>query len=76
MFYEKPKCDCGEELFLYEEMVFLLETKINKNGILSKKSKRSTEMNHNVPRLRCGTCFKEWNFDKDREGRIIKVDTF
>jgi ribosomal protein S27AE len=73
--YEKPKCDdCGEELFLYEEFSYALETKINKNGIRSKRPQRSAELSHSAyERLRCGTCYREWAFKEDQKSRIIKV---
>lgn len=73
--YEKPLCDqCGEDLILCEDFSFVLETRINKNGIRSKKPQRSSELSHSgVEQLHCRSCSATWDFKRDEKGRIIKV---
>jgi len=75
MTYEKPKCnECGRELVLYEQFAFELETKINKNGIRSKRTQSSIPLSHSgIEWLRCTECCLQWEFKEDEKGRIIKV---
>jgi hypothetical protein len=42
MTYQKPICDCGEELVLQVNAVVEVEYKINKDGRLSKKRKQNS----------------------------------
>jgi uncharacterized Zn ribbon protein len=73
--YEKPKCNyCGEELVLKEDFAFVLETKVNKNGMRSKRAKRSADLSYSGnEQLHCQKCCIEWEFKEDEKGRIIKV---
>jgi nitrate/TMAO reductase-like tetraheme cytochrome c subunit len=73
--YKKPKCDyCSEELIIYEEFAFTVETKINRNGIRSKKPQNSVPLSHRGhERLQCERCCVQWEFEVDEKGRIIKI---
>lgn len=78
MAYQKPICDCGTYLHLWEESVCQLQTRITKNGKPSKKKiiilqdadtfKRSIGV--------CPACKKEYWLDKDNKGRLIKGEKF
>jgi hypothetical protein len=72
--YQLPKCSCGADLQLYYEEAVSIETKINKNGMRSKKFEltRLGIMTTNFERLRCYECFREWDFNEDEKGRIVK----
>ena len=71
--YEKPKCECGGELYFYQELVYTLETKINKNGLRNKRPIKNQhgQLGSNWERLQCEKCPKEWNFTEDSKGRIV-----
>lgn len=74
MTYQKPICNCGGELYFYQELVYTLETKINKDG---KRSKRPIKNEHgqlgsNWERLHCQNCCKEWDFTEDVKGRVVR----
>lgn len=73
MIYEKPKCDCGNELVLisYESRAVL--TKIKKNGEeYSKPFKKEKPGTLEINNLYCLDCDIEYMYYEDREGRIIK----
>ncbi|MFL1672557.1 hypothetical protein [Paenibacillus dendritiformis] len=72
--YEKPICDCGNEL------VFVEANRINKNGkhnvykiILNGKLGKIVEeydMKLQPPFTKCKSCGAEWNVYYDEKGRI------
>lgn len=71
--YEKPRCDCGEELVLCADVVVTKFYKITKIG---KESKRvydtlPTEM-INGTRLQCEECLAIYDYSFDKKERIIR----
>ncbi|MFW9879634.1 MAG: hypothetical protein ACFFG0_41695 [Candidatus Thorarchaeota archaeon] len=69
--YQKPKCDCGEELILKEEVIYLESRKINANGEASKRSSKDFFYGgHNgVSWLECPKCRNEYNIDMHLGGK-------
>lgn len=74
MRYEKPKCECGKELFVVEERTQEIATKINKTG---KINKRKIVHNNDVGLpgaswLEC-ECGKEYELEFVK-GKVVRGD--
>lgn len=77
MVYQTPKCDCGHDLVWWSQPVYAERYRINKNGKKAKNPiKRATFYEGETvnERLECYECFKEYDFDFDEKGRIIRGD--
>ncbi|EOO44222.1 hypothetical protein CN553_12710 [Bacillus cereus] len=67
--YEKPMCDCGEELVFQVEEYVSATYKIKKDGRLSKKRKyEPTGTLVNWGRLYCQKCGNSYEYDYDLKG--------
>ncbi|HDR6957837.1 MULTISPECIES: hypothetical protein [Bacillus cereus group] len=67
--YEKPMCDCGEELVFQVEEYAEVTYKIKKDGKLSKIRKfKPIGMSVNYGRLHCQKCGNSYEYDYDLEG--------
>jgi hypothetical protein len=74
--YEKPKCECGNELFLYTQSVYGEITKVTNRGKLFKKQRSYYERGGVDARLRCGDCWREYEIDHDSKERIVRGHVF
>lgn len=76
MAYEKPKCECESELFLYTQSLYGNITKVTKQGKLFKNPYSYYERGGVDARLRCNECWREYEIEHDSKGRIIRGDVF
>lgn len=76
MAYQKPLCDCGKELVYWEERIYHVHTKINKNGRLSKCKDVQWSGNGAYDRLHCPECGNQYWFNMDSKGRFIRDEEF
>lgn len=75
MTYQKPRCDCGEELLYCVDEVSTNFYKITNKGEEGKRKYDSlpSTLAHGQ-RLYCGECQEYYEFDYDDQGRIIRID--
>lgn len=74
MKYEKPKCDCGEELVIWKSYLVLKKWTIKKNGKMSKYPIIMDENSESGLTLKCLKCDKEYWY-QEIDGRIYREDT-
>lgn len=73
--YTVPKCECGANLYHWEEEMHEILTPITTNGTLSKKNiKDSVSDGGAFNRLKCSECGNEYVLEKDESGRIVRGD--
>lgn len=67
--YQKPICDCGEELILQIDEVVEVEYRIKKDGTLSKRgTKTGTIAAANWGRLYCPKCENLYDYNYNFRG--------
>lgn len=67
--YEKPKCDCGEDLVVHYVDYVQYEQKIKKDGTLyKKKDVMGDNVRHSVDILYCKKCMNSYESDWDLYG--------
>lgn len=76
MAYEKPKCECGSELFLYTQSLYGNINKITNKGDFSKRKYSYYQRGGVDARLSCGDCHREYEIHRDDKSRIIRGDVF
>lgn len=75
--YEKPMCDCGEPLFIYNEEVIKVYQPVTKMGLRSKRIINENDGSNSIyERLVCRKCGSEFWMDEDSKGRITKGEEF
>lgn len=75
MRYQKPKCDCGEELLFCVDEVITVFYKITQNGEESKrKFDRMPSVSHQAHRLSCPDCNRLYDYSFDEQNRIVRKD--
>ncbi|WP_064199050.1 hypothetical protein [Brevibacillus brevis] len=75
MAYEKPRCDCGEELFHFDQVVYSEERGIRRDGKLKAKVLfRGIEGSYSAHGafLYCNHCRNQYDYDFDEKDRIIR----
>lgn len=76
MKYEKPKCDCGEELVVSRDKYITVQFKINKSGTEAQKPFYQTKLGFNEEgfiALVCPKCNTAYNFIVDHN-RIYREE--
>ena len=70
--YTTPTCECGGELYHWQEEMHTILTPITKSGFVSKIRVEDEISNSGAwDRLRCKYCCKEYDYTTDDLGRII-----
>ena len=75
--YIVPKCECGADLYRWEEEMHEILTPITANGSFSKKNIVDTVVDGGAfERLKCRKCHNEYVMERDEKGRIIRGDVW
>lgn len=72
MSYEKPECDCGEDLIYFSQHFYDIRRKIRKDGQLYKYRNLFAHGGFMHERLICEKCSDAYEVDMDSKGRIFK----
>ncbi|MNZ96470.1 hypothetical protein D3C78_1156630 [compost metagenome] len=72
--YEKPKCDCGDDLIYWVQEAVTVTRNITKAGKIGKHEnvERVGEGSGNLSRLSCPSCGKEYEWDFDEKDRVVR----
>lgn len=76
MAYEKPKCECGDELAYWSQPIYTRIMDITKRGKLAKKEYLSYDDEYVWARLRCFSCDSEYWIEYDEKERLIRGDEY
>jgi hypothetical protein len=75
MKYIVPKClNCNGKLSVYEEHIYSVSKKINKNGTISKRKPMKRLEGIEKDFLCCDECFSTFYYDVDKKGRICDLE--
>ncbi|WP_199426949.1 hypothetical protein [Thermaerobacillus caldiproteolyticus] len=72
MIYEKPKCDCGEELIYYECRSTEYLFKIRKDGEIYKKPFSNSGDHFEYSGLKCVKCDICYHPELSSDGKLIR----
>lgn len=73
MIYKKPICNCNAELVVIQQYINTEEIKINSNGRTSKRKRLVRRTDSDMPYwLQCPVCDKEYEYEWDKENRVIR----
>ncbi|MED0676971.1 hypothetical protein ABEV55_12300 [Aneurinibacillus thermoaerophilus] len=73
MAYQKPTCECGEELIYWTQKGYTEESKILKSGKIAKRPYHVYGNEMLVwDRLKCNRCYGEYHIEHDSSGRVIR----
>lgn len=76
MAYEKPKCECGEDLYHWSQPIYTRIVAITKRGKFSKIEDLEYQHANTWDRLKCLECYSEYWIDYDEKDRVIRGEVF
>ena len=73
MKYEKPKCECGEELIILEHTMHTTNNrKIKTDGRLAERNFGETATEVHAVELNCPSCCNSYEIEFDKGGRVLR----
>lgn len=74
MTYQKPTCDCGNDLIISEVLSVEHIYKVRDEGVPYKYPSSSSN-SHSYSNLYCEECQVSYSIDYDEKGRLLRGDT-